>query len=372
MTDFPPPGPPPPPGAPPPGEPAAPSRWAAAPAPGPHPAYAAGPPSGPGPVPGPPPGMLGAAHKPGAIPLRPLSLGEIYDGAFRIIRFNPRATVGSAVLVATVAMAVPVIVVSILTWTVGVTYDPTAADADQDDLVGLAITYGSLGLGALLQGLGLVLVTGMVVHVVAAAAVGRRLSLGQAWAATRGRRWRLVGLAALLGLATALLITVYVVLVAVVIATLPTVAAVVLVVVSVPAFLVLLCWFWIRVYYLPVPALMLEGRGVLDSIGRGFRLTRGTFWRVFGIALLTVVIGGVAGQVLAIPFQLGGTVGALAVGPDLALFVTILGSALAQVATTAFVAPFTSSVTSLQYVDQRMRKEAFDVELMREAGVLDR
>ena len=38
--------------------------------------------------------MLGAAHKPGAIPLRPLKLGNIYDGAFRIIRFNPKATVG--------------------------------------------------------------------------------------------------------------------------------------------------------------------------------------------------------------------------------------------------------------------------------------
>ena len=33
----------------------------------------------------------------------------MYDAAFRIIRFNPKATVGSAVLVAAVAMAIPVI-----------------------------------------------------------------------------------------------------------------------------------------------------------------------------------------------------------------------------------------------------------------------
>ena len=46
--------------------------------------------------------MLGAAHKPGALPLRPLTLGDMYDAAFRIIRFNPKATVGSAVLVAAV------------------------------------------------------------------------------------------------------------------------------------------------------------------------------------------------------------------------------------------------------------------------------
>ena len=51
--------------------------------------------------------MLGAAHKPGAIPLRPLTLGNIYDGAFRIIRFNPKATVGPAALVTAVAMIAP-------------------------------------------------------------------------------------------------------------------------------------------------------------------------------------------------------------------------------------------------------------------------
>src|SRR5687768_15350323 len=55
-----------------------------------------------------PSGMLGAAHKPGALPLRPLTLGNIYDAAFRIIRFNPKATVGSAVLVTAVAMLIPI------------------------------------------------------------------------------------------------------------------------------------------------------------------------------------------------------------------------------------------------------------------------
>ena len=36
---------------------------------------------------------------------------------------------------------------------------------------------------------------------------------------------------------------------------------------------------------------------------------------------------------------------------------------------TAFVAPFTAAVTTLQYLDQRMRKEAYDVELMAQAGI---
>ena len=51
----------------------------------------------------------------------------------------------------------------------------------------------------------------MVAHVVAAAAVGRRLSLGEAWAATRGKRWRLVGLAVLLWVGFLVTLALYVV-----------------------------------------------------------------------------------------------------------------------------------------------------------------
>ena len=44
-------------------------------------------------------------------------------------------------------------------------------------------------------------------------------------------------------------------------------------------------------------------------------------------------------------------------------------NAVSSVVQAAFVAPFTAAVTSLQYVDQRIRKEAFDVELMTRAGI---
>src|SRR3954469_22646596 len=71
----------------------------------------------------PAPGMLGAAHKPGVIPLRPLALGDMYDAAFRIIRFNPKATVGSAVLVSAVAMAIPVAITAVLTATMSLSVD---------------------------------------------------------------------------------------------------------------------------------------------------------------------------------------------------------------------------------------------------------
>jgi len=332
----------------------------------------------PGPVPGATPGpvpglLLGAAHKPGAFPLRPLGLGNIYDGAFRIIRFNPKATVGAAVMVTAVAMLIPVLVTVALTFTVGIAVDASGEldpDATTADALGVLAAYGSLLVSLVVAQVGVVFVTGMVAHVTRGAAVGRRLDLGQAWAATRGKRWRLLGLTLVINLAFLALLVGYVLAwVAVVALNDSPWPVVVWGVVSVPAFVALCCWLWIRFYYLPVPALMLEPVGVFGAIGRGWALSARQFWRTFGIALLTVVIVQFAGGLLSMPVSLIGNVAALA-APEYATLLLILTQAVALVIQNAFVAPFLAAVTSVQYVDLRMRKEAFDVELMREAGIV--
>lgn len=317
--------------------------------------------------------MLGAAHKPGAVPLRPLTLSDIYDAAFRIIRFNPTATVGSAVLVASVAMAVPVVVTAVLTLVLDLSLTVDDSGELGGDLSGLVGSFGSLGLASVLQTLGLILVGGMIAHVVAAAAIGRRLTLEQAWTATRGKRWRLVGLTLLLGLSLVLLLAAYGATWIPVVATADDWRQPLLYgLVSLPVFLALVAWFWVRVYYLPVPALMLEPVGVLGAIGRGYRLTRGAFWRTFGIALLTVVIAQAAGSVLAMPLSFlaqGALLGG--VPSEGGVLVVVISQAIASVVTAAFVAPFTTAVTALQYLDLRMRSEGHDITLMRQAGILD-
>jgi hypothetical protein len=360
----------PPPGAPLPEEPASP-YGAGGPSPGrpsapepPRPSYAP-----------PLPGMLGAAHKPGAIPLRPLSLGPIYDGAFRIIRFNPKATVGAAALVTAVAMILPIAVNLVLALTVGsgfdsngeITDEPTTAEA-----VGIIGGFGSLIFGTYAAQLGIIFVTGMVVHVTHAAAVGRRLTLAQAWAATHGKRWRLLGQTLLVGVTSLIalaLMVALVVLVAVITGDVLVTVLLALVVlgVSVPLFM----WLWIKVVFLASPALMLEPIGVFAAFGRSWQLTKDQFWRILGIALLTVLITSAAGQLLGFPFGLAAAVGG-AIAPDYYFLIYSVATAIGTVLSNAFVAPFTAAVTSLQYLDQRMRKEAYDVELMREAGLIPR
>lgn len=328
----------------------------------------------------PPMASMGAAHKPGAIALRPLSIGDMYDAAFKIIRFNPRATVGSAVLVAAVAMAIPLIVtaalgagldLSMTNDLIGTSEGEVGASVTGEDIAGLAGVFGSLALGSILQGIGLILVGGMIAHVVAAAAIGQKLTLGEAWAATRGKRWRLIGLTFLLGLATTLLLVLYTLSwVAVALAANGWQLPVFYGLISVPVFIAFFLWFWIRVYYLPVPALMLEPNGVFGALGRGFQLTRRSFWRTFGIGLLTFIIAQVGGAMLSTPVSLlsqGVLLGG--VSGETGVYLLVLGQAVASVITAAFVAPFTTSVATLQYIDLRMRKEAFDVVLMERAGL---
>lgn len=356
----------PPPGSPPPTEPA---RQSPAPPPPPRTAP-------PGPAHG---EMLGAAHKPGAIPLRPLNLGAIYDGAFRIIRFNPKATVGAAVLVTAVANLVPVLVTAIVTFAFSLPFeavmndDPEALEeVGTADVVGLLVLVGSMLLGGLATWFGMVFVTGMVAHVAHAAAIGRRLSLAQAWQATRGKRWRLIGLNLVLSAALLAVLLVYALMWVALVLVVPEPLVLVLFgLITVPLLICAMFWFWIRIYYLPVPALMLEDVGILGAIGRGYRLTSGQFWRTFGIGLLTYLITTIAGQVLSTPISLVGQLVALAV-PEYGWLILVVTNSLAYVLLYAFVAPFTSAVVSLQYLDQRMRKEAHDVELMREAGLMPR
>jgi hypothetical protein len=377
----------PPPGSPPPGDQAPPSyqpggwgspqqapadwqqaAWPAQPQQAPrYPAYP-GYPGYPGqPVPMP------VAHKPGAIPLRPLVLNDFFDGAFRIIRYNPKATIGAAVLVSAVAMVVP-IVISLASGSTGGLGADTGADPITDSQIAdLLWALGGLFLGSQLQAIGLLYVSGMIAHVTSAAAVGRRLSIGEAWAATAGKRWRLLGMSFLLGLAVLAAVGVAAgVLVVGVVAFDAPLGAIVVTGLGLFALLTIgYLWFWVRVRALAVPTLMLEPVGVFGALGRAARLTRGQFWRLLGLLLLVTLVVAVAGGILRLPFSLAGQVVLTTSGEEghgLLLYLLVTG--IGTVISSAIVQPFVAAVSALLYVDQRIRKEAYDVELLGRAGIL--
>jgi hypothetical protein len=254
---------------------------------------------------------------------------------------------------------------------VGMTLDENgefSAGATESEILGSIVSLGSLFGGSILLQIGLIFVTGMIAHVTNAAAIGQRLSLGEAWAATKGKRWKLLGLTAVINVAALVALAVYVGLWVLVAFSASTVVIVVWGILTVPAFVAGMWWFWVRIYFLPAPVLMLEPVGVFDAIRRGYRLSRQQFWRIFGIALLTLLITSIAGGMLSFPVSLVGQLASLAV-PEYGVLGLAVTQAVSSIISSAFVAPFTAAVTSLLYIDQRMRKEAFDVELMSRAGI---
>ena len=105
-------------------------------------------------------------------------------------------------------------------------------------------------------------------------------------------------------------------------------------------------------------------RATRRSIPRAWRFSRGSFWRILGIYLLTSIIVYVVSQLVVTPFTLVATFalqGDLSSG--LGLVLINVGTAVASILTIVF----TAAVVALLYIDVRIRREGLDVELARAA-----
>ena len=294
----------------------------------------------------------------------------MFDGAFTAIRQNPRSMIGMAAVVMTWFLLVPTALSIGLAAAgrLGAPIDPDSfgptGPGEEPPPTELPLSMLMGYAGQLVAAFAVLLVTGMVVHVVAEAVLGRRVSPREAWAAVRGRVLRLLGLTVLGWL---LLLVPVLVAAAVGLALGVAVHPVLGFLVGFglgAGGLVLAVVVWVRCFVLAPAALVLERSGVFASLRRAAALSRGQFWRILGIALLAQLVAGFASGLLGMPFTLAGTFGFLVVPESAAGLVYVLGTYLGLLISYAVVTPFTASVTVLQYVDQRIRKEAFDVELI--------
>ncbi|MGW6746329.1 DUF7544 domain-containing protein [Streptomyces sp. NPDC055025] len=335
------------------------------PAQGRGPGYGGGP--GPGYGWGPPP-----AAKPGVIPLRPLGVGEILDGAVSTLRAHWRTVLGVTLAVAVVSQIAEILIQRyLLPEPVALDPDATpsetlrqAADSMQQSLVSLVPSL-------VLTVIGTLFTTSILTVVISRSVLGRPVTLSEAWRESRPRLPQLLGLTLLLLLMSTAVMTIGV---------LPgmllgSVAGAALTVLGGCAGLAVVIWLMVR-FNLASPALMLERRGVMPSLRRSAKLVGGAWWRTFGILLLTLLLTFLVTLVLAVPFGIvaaavdgGGLDGLMSgTGADLGwpfLIITGIGTVVA----TTITYPISAGVTVLLYVDQRIRREALDLELARAAGV---
>jgi hypothetical protein len=322
-----------------------------------------------------PPGPAGygsAAPKPGVIPLRPLGVGEVLDGAISYIRANPVATLGLAAIVVTITQLIQVPLTGFaLNELAGVVPGPGGQVAPEGVFGAFAGLFGSSAVSGLVTFIATTVLSGMLIAVLGQAVLGRRMRIGEAWAAVRGRIPGLLGLALLIVLLLGLVLVagwIPLVILAVVDAGIG---------VGLPIGLLLMFLSWGVALFLGVswslaaPAYVLEGIPVTAAMRRSFRLVRKQWWRVFGIVLLGGIIALIIGSVLSVPFTFAAD--ALGGAPDLTNpfgAVSMLGLVVTSVGTiigTTVTAPFSAGISGLLYFDQRIRREALDIELARAA-----
>jgi hypothetical protein len=310
-----------------------------------------------------------APPKPGIIPLRPLGLGEILDGAFQACRRNPLSTFGTAILFQVVVAVLTVLLTLGITGSLA-TFDPfTASSAEVTGLVASALSVGSVLI--LLTSAGVLILQGVLIIPIARAVLDERTGFAELWKLAGRRILPLIGLGAILFLLWTVSIVVLVLILVGLSLALED-AAVAIVVIGVLAAVVVAVWLNIKWVMAPA-ALMLEGVGPIAALRRSWTLTTGNWWRTFGILVLTAIIVSIITQVVATPvsflaFGFGSFTSTPASTED-ALLESLPVLLIVQAVTAVFTAigfAFQAGVTALLYVDLRVRREGFDIVLLRE------
>ena len=119
-------------------------------------------------------------------------------------------------------------------------------------------------------------------------------------------------------------------------------------------------------YALAVPACTLENMPAGKSIKRSRFLTNGAKWSILGIALLTWLIGFILTYLLQLPALIAGHAVIITARTHLGV-VTSSWIYFAQFLGGTLCGPITTIALVLVYYDQRVRKEAFDLQLLMEA-----
>jgi hypothetical protein len=271
--------------------------------------------------------------------LRPLSIGEVLDAGFRLLRHR-----FGTLMLCVLAIGVPVCVLRtiVIASTSPDFYDVDAiqfGDPTTEQIVGYLAAVALFFLGAMLA-------VAACFRVISAAYLGQPVKAGRSLAAGARRMPAMVIAALALG------IVYFVAAFVVGMIAYATGRAVLLILIPMGIHLTVkssLVW----------PAIVAEKAGPFRAINRSWRLTDGNWWRCFAVLLVTALIT----LILYFAFDYGSN-------QALGTLDSISEVALATVDTVywivvlALLYPVAAAVLAVLYYDTRVRKEGFDLELL--------
>ncbi len=332
--------------------------------------------------------------QPGVIPLAPLGLGNIYNGAFSTMGRYAKQLFGAmaagyAVLLAVMAGAFAVVYFVVRDdW-------QTLVDSPEriswDEL--RPVVFALAGAWLVLMLLTVVInsfISAVTPVVLETAVLGRRTTFGAVWRRAWSRTPSVLGVTFLSSLLIAIPVVLYFLLIIAMLVSFTTddsfaVSAGLLALLLLAAIPVAI---WLSVSFTFAPAIaVLEKAGPMTALKRSFRLVRGTWWRTFGIMLLSALIAGFVAMMVRIPMMFLGPsptfgydsttgeyrdAGELYTDffrdllPDLWTYMVI--SAVVGLVLQLLFSAFTQLVAALLYIDQRIRREGLADSLAQAAG----
>lgn len=129
-------------------------------------------------------------------------------------------------------------------------------------------------------------------------------------------------------------------------------------IVAIIAIFPLFFWFFFRCSC-AVPSIIVEHLGPVQSVRRSFGLVKGFWWKVFGTQIVTTfLLGIVAAVIQAIIVPLLSKLGGSNAGFE------FLWLAIGGTISSAITSPVSAAIAVLLYLDLRIRKEGFDLEVL--------
>ena len=256
--------------------------------------------------------------------LRPLSIGEVLDAGFRLLR----ARFGTLV----VCVLVPMVPLSIIATILEASTNEAAFDINADTTTSSdgSVIAGAL-ISTLLQGAAAALAVAACFRVISSAYLGEE--------ATAGPSLR-YGLSRLLPLMVAYIV-------------LSITLGIGFVLFIIPGVFLSVKWS------VAFAAIVSERAGPFSAMGRSWELTRGHWWRTFG----TLLVLGLLSLVLYLAI-VAGLGSAIATNQDMSEVTYATLTVVLTIVLFAILYPLIAAIISVMYYDLRVRNEGFDLQLL--------
>lgn len=302
--------------------------------------------------------------------LRPMSTSQVLDRTFHIYRNH-------FVLLAGIGSLLPAMLLIQQLAFIPLGFPPRPTDKAPPEtlailLLGYFCCYGVIYL------VGTALAGGATVFGVSKLHLGQAVTIGEAYKQVFSRFWRIVGVIVLLGLIVFGSLFVGEVIAIIVIALtagsasifarggggLMSIGVILAIIWAATVFLgaIFAALFFYSKLALAIPACVLEQLPVGVALRRSWYLTKGSVGRIMLVNLLTWVLSLVLGLALAIPGQV-----LAATLPSKALLLGLVLQHIGGFIAGVVAGPIATTAIALIYYDQRVRKEAFDLQHMMEA-----